>query len=62
MLDFQWIRALLSEEKFLARKRALEVLARVDKPYYTESDIEELRELEERVSSGHFRDTCKMSS
>jgi hypothetical protein len=51
MLGFRWIRELLGEEDFLARKRALEVLAEVDKPYYTESDLEELRELEERVSS-----------
>jgi uncharacterized protein YbjQ (UPF0145 family) len=52
MLDYRWVRALLEEEKFLARKRALEVLAEVDKPYYTESDLEQLRELEERVSTG----------
>jgi len=51
MLDFQWVRALLDEDDFLARKRALEVLAHVDKPYYTKSDIGELRKLEERISS-----------
>lgn len=52
MLDFGRVRELLGEEDFLARKRALEVLVEVDKPYYTESDVEALRELEERVSSG----------
>jgi len=51
MLDFQRVRELLNEEDFLPRKRALEVLAEVDKPYYTESDIEALRKLEDRVSS-----------
>ena len=52
MLDFRWIDSLLGDEKFLGRKRALEVLAGVGKPYYTESDIEELRVLEGRISSG----------
>jgi uncharacterized protein YbjQ (UPF0145 family) len=52
MLDFRWVRGLLDEEKFLARKRALEVITEVEKPYYTESDIEELQELERRMSSG----------
>jgi hypothetical protein len=52
MLDFRWVRGLLDEEKFLARTRALEVITEVEKPYYTESDIEELQELERRMSSG----------
>lgn len=51
MLDFQWINALLDEEKFLAQKRALEAVVRLDKAYYSEGDIEALREIEERVTS-----------
>jgi hypothetical protein len=51
MLDFRRIRELLVGENFLARKRALEVIAEVDKPYYTESDVEALGELEARISS-----------
>jgi uncharacterized protein YbjQ (UPF0145 family) len=51
MLDFQWVNALLDEEKFLARKRALEAIVRLDKAYYSEGDIQALRKIEERVTS-----------
>jgi flagellar motor protein MotB len=51
MLDFRWIKALLDEKSFLARKRALEALVQLDKTYYTEADIQSLREIKERVTS-----------
>ena len=47
----QWVKSLLDEETFLARKRALEALARLEKAYYTEEDIRALREIEDRITT-----------
>ena len=51
MLDFRWINALLNEDIFFARKRALEALVRLDKTHYTQEDIQSLREIKDRVTS-----------
>lgn len=52
MLDFRWVKSLLNEDKFLARKRALEPLVQAEKAYYTESDLNALKELKRQVESG----------
>jgi len=49
LLDFRWINGLLDEDRFLSNKRALEVLVRVDKTYYTEEDIQKFEDLKKRI-------------
>lgn len=51
LLDFNWINGLLDEDRFLSNKRALEVLVRVDKTYYTEEDIQKFEAVKKRIET-----------
>jgi uncharacterized protein YbjQ (UPF0145 family) len=51
LLDFGWINGLLDEDRFLSNKRALEVLVRIDKTYYTEEDIQKFEAVKKRIET-----------
>ena len=52
MLDLNRIGEMLGGEFYNEQKPALEILTRVDKPYYEPSDIERLKELKSDIENG----------
>lgn len=52
MLDLGRINSMLSGDFHEEQKPALEILSRVDKPYYEEADLEQLKEIRGQIENG----------
>lgn len=52
MLDLDRVESLLRRRFYHEQKPALEVLARVDKPYYEQDDVERLKRLKTQIEDG----------
>ena len=55
MLDLGRISSMLDGDFHEEQKPALEILSRVDKPYYEEADLERLKEIRDQIESGFGR-------
>lgn len=52
MLDLSRISSMLDGDFHEEQKPALEILSRVEKPYYEEADLEKLREIRDQIENG----------